>query len=83
MQSPPVPLELVLAGQAGRAGRLAERAYREKPAIFIAAENAIRACTAVNVKPLFRTPKEVLSDFAIHKASFQMQSLSKNQSYSN
>jgi len=46
MQSPPVPLELVLAGQAGRAGRLAERAYREKPAIFIAAENAIRACTA-------------------------------------
>ena len=37
----------------------------------------------VNVKPLFTTPKDVLSNFAIHKASFQMQPLSKNQSYSN
>jgi hypothetical protein len=42
-----------------------------------------RYTTAVNVKPLFTTPKDVLSNFAIHKASFQMQPLSKNQSYSN
>ena len=35
MQSPPVPLELVLAGQAGRAGPLAERAYIERNQQFL------------------------------------------------